>query len=64
MLQRHREIENIKHSLCVNKMFPPLQWDELHLKVWSWLKGGSFQGSVQFKVECDLMRYENKVETI
>jgi hypothetical protein len=20
-------------------MFPPLQWDEFHLKVWSWLRG-------------------------
>jgi hypothetical protein len=44
-------------------MFPPLQWEELHLRVWSWLKGGPLQGHVQFVV-CDLMRYENKVEII
>jgi hypothetical protein len=33
------------------------------LKVWSWLKGGLFQGHVHFGVECDLMQYENKVGT-
>jgi hypothetical protein len=45
-------------------MFPLWQWDELHLKAWSWLKGGPPQGYVQFDMECDLMQYENKVETI
>ncbi len=45
-------------------MFLPLQWDEFHLTVWSWLKGGSFQGHMQFGVECDPMQYENKVGTI
>ncbi len=45
-------------------MFPPLQWDELHLKAWSWLRGGLLQGRMQFGVECDLMQYENKVGTI
>ncbi len=45
-------------------MFPPLQWDELHLKDWSWLKGEPIQGRVQFGVECDYMQYENKVGTI
>ncbi len=45
-------------------MFPPLQWDEFHLKAWSWLRGGLFQGHLQFGVECDHMRYENKVGTI
>jgi hypothetical protein len=44
-------------------LFPLLQWDELHLKVWSWLKGGLPQGYVQFDVEFDLVQYENKVET-
>jgi len=45
-------------------VFPSLQWNEFHLKAWSWLKDGSFQGHVQFEVDCDLMWYENKVETI
>ncbi len=44
-------------------MFLSLQWDKLHLKTWSWLKGRSFQGHVQFGVECDLVQYENKVGT-
>jgi hypothetical protein len=44
-------------------MIPPLQWDELHLKAWSWLTYEPLQGHVQFEVECDLVRYENKVET-
>jgi len=44
-------------------MFPPLQWDKLHLKARSWLKGGPLQGCVQFGVECDPMQYENKVRT-
>jgi hypothetical protein len=35
-----------------------------HLRLWSWLKGGLPQGYMQFDVECDLMRYESKVETI
>jgi hypothetical protein len=29
----------------------------------SWLRGELFQGHVQFDVECDLMQYENEVET-
>ncbi len=37
------KIKNIKHDLWVNTMFPPLQWDELHLKVWSWLKNKPLQ---------------------
>jgi hypothetical protein len=45
-------------------MFFLLQWDELHLKVWSWLKGRLLQGHAQFGVECDPMQYENKVGTI
>jgi len=45
-------------------MFPPPQWDELHLKAWSWLKGGPLQGHVQFGVECGPVQYENKVGTI
>ncbi len=44
-------------------MFPPLQWNELHLKAWSWLRSVLLQRHVQFEVECDPMRYENKVET-
>jgi len=44
-------------------MFTPLQWDELHLKAWSWLRGGLLQGRVQFGVECDHVQYENKVGT-
>jgi hypothetical protein len=45
-------------------MFPPLQWDELHMKAWSWLKNKLFQRHVQFGVECDPMQYENKIGTI
>jgi hypothetical protein len=45
-------------------MFPPLQWDELHLKAWSWLRGGLLQGHMQFGVECDFVQDENKIETI
>jgi hypothetical protein len=45
-------------------MFPPLQWDEFHLKAWSWLRGGLLQGRMQFGVECDLVQYENKDGTI
>jgi hypothetical protein len=45
-------------------MFPPLQWDEFHLKVWSWLRCKPFQGCVQFGVDCDHVSYENKVGTI
>jgi hypothetical protein len=45
-------------------MFPLWQWDELHLKVWSWLKGGPSQGYVQFDMECDLVQYESKIEII
>jgi hypothetical protein len=45
-------------------MIPPLQWDELHMKVWSWLRDELLKGHVQFEVECDLVRYENKAETI
>jgi len=44
-------------------MFPPLQWVEFHLKAYSWLKGGPLQGHMQFGVDCDLVRYENKVRT-
>jgi len=62
-LQRHHEIESIKCALWINIMFPFLQWDELHLRVWSWLKNGLHQRYVQFDVECDLVQYENKVET-
>jgi hypothetical protein len=42
-------------------MIPPLQWDKVHLKAWSWLKGRLLQGCVQFGVECDPMQYESKV---
>ncbi len=45
-------------------MFAPQQWDELHLRAWSWLKGKLPQGHGQFNVDCDLMRYEYKFETI
>jgi len=45
-------------------MVPSLQWNELHLKAWSWFKDKPLQGHVQFEVECDLVQYENKVETI
>ncbi len=44
-------------------MIPPSQWDELQLKAWSWLRDESLQGHVQFEVECDLVQYENKIET-
>jgi hypothetical protein len=45
-------------------MFPPLQWDELHLKIWSLLRGEPLQGHVEFKVDCDLVWYQNKIEII
>jgi len=45
-------------------MLPPLQWDELHLMAWSWLRSEPLQRHVQFGVECDLVQYENKVGTI
>jgi hypothetical protein len=57
-------IENIRCNLWINIMFPPLQWDEFHLKAWSRLKGGPLQGHMQLKVECELEWYEIKVETI
>jgi hypothetical protein len=44
-------------------MFPPQQWDQLHLKAWSWFKSKLFQRYVQFDVGCDLAKYGNKVET-
>jgi hypothetical protein len=44
-------------------MFPPQKWDKLHLKVWSWPKGGPLQGYVQFNMGYDLAPYEIKVET-
>jgi hypothetical protein len=44
-------------------MFPPLQWDELHLKARSWLKGEPHQGRMQFGVDYDPMQYENKIGT-
>jgi hypothetical protein len=44
-------------------MIPPLQWDKLHLKAWSWLRSRLLQGHVQFGVECDPVEYENKVGT-
>jgi hypothetical protein len=41
-----------------------MQWDELHLKVWSWLNSGPFLGCMHFEVEYDPVRYENQIETI
>jgi hypothetical protein len=43
-------------------MFPPRQWDKLHLRVWSWFKGEPFQGHVQFDMGCDIAQYDIKVE--
>jgi hypothetical protein len=62
-LQRNHKIESIKCTWWINIMFPLLRWDELHLRVWSWLKNRLRQRYVRFDVECDLVRYENKVET-
>jgi hypothetical protein len=45
-------------------MFLPLQYDELHLKAWSWLRNKLFQRHVRFGVECGLVQYENKVRTL
>jgi hypothetical protein len=53
-----------KNTICELIQCFQWQWDELHLKAWSWLKGGPPQGYVQFDMECDLMQYENKIETI
>jgi hypothetical protein len=44
-------------------MFSPWQWDKLHLRAWSWLKGKPFQVYMQFDMGCDLAQYGNKVET-
>jgi hypothetical protein len=44
-------------------MLPPQQWDKVHLKAWSWLRGGPLQGHVQFDMESDLVQYENKIKT-
>ncbi len=33
------------------------------MKPWSWLKGRLPQKHVEYEMECDLVRYENKVET-
>jgi len=44
-------------------MLPSLQWDKHHLKAWSWLTCESLQKHMQFGVECDPMKYENKVGT-
>jgi hypothetical protein len=64
MLQKDCEIEGIKQNLWINITPPLWQWDEFHLWVWSWLRGGLPQGYVQFDVERDLVQYESKVETI
>ncbi len=45
-------------------MCPQLKWDKLHLKAWSWLRSGLLYRRVHFGVECDLVRYENKVGII
>jgi len=37
-------------------MFPPQQWDKLHLKAWSWLKDELLQGYVKFYVGCVTLR--------
>jgi len=44
-------------------MFSLQLWDEFHLRTCSRLRGELPQRHVQFNVECDLVRYENKVET-
>jgi hypothetical protein len=36
----------------------------IHSYDWSWLKGGLLQVHVQFNMECDLVQYEKKVQTI
>jgi hypothetical protein len=49
--------QNWKHKAWLMNRYndSPLQWDELHLKAWSWLKGEPLQGHVQFGVEYGLM---------
>jgi hypothetical protein len=37
--------------------------EQIPFEVGSSLRGGPFQKHVQFKVICDLVRYENKIET-
>jgi hypothetical protein len=61
VLEKFHKIEDIKHNFQVDTMIPPLQWDEFHLKVWSWLRGKPLQGRMQFAMECDPVQYENKV---
>jgi hypothetical protein len=39
-------------------------WDKIHIRAWSWLRGGLPQGHVQFDMKCDFVQYGNKVETI
>jgi hypothetical protein len=34
------------------------------LRAWSWLRGKPPKGHVHFNMECDLVRYENIIETI
>jgi len=54
----------LKHGLWIDTMFLPLQWDEFHMKAWSWLKGGPLQGHVQFGVECGLCNMKTKLEQL
>ncbi len=46
VLLRHHEMEDMECDLWVDTMFFPQQWDEFHLRVWSWLKGKLPQGHV------------------
>jgi hypothetical protein len=45
-------------------MFPPLQWDKLHLKVWSLLRGEPLQGHVQFGEECDHVQFREECDHV
>ncbi len=64
VLQTHHKIESIKCGLWIDTTFPLWQWDKLHLRVWSWPRSEQPQGYVEFNMECDLVWYESKIETI
>ncbi len=45
-------------------MFPPLQWDELHLKAWSWLEeAGSSKDMCNLKWNVTICDMKTKLKT-
>ncbi len=64
VLQKCCKIGGIKCKLWISATIPLQEWDKFYMRAWSWLKGELPQGHVQFDMKCDLVQYENKVETI